>query len=166
MNKKYRLFGKIPVVDILITLLLLAVFAAGIYLLTRPKVKTQTGTQSQARTYPFTAEFLISQVREENLGLISVGDELYTDKGVKIGKVTDVRRNPHEVLRFSSTGQEVKTVMPQYSVLIVTVEGEATASSDRGTFIGKRRIALNNSLLLVNRKINWTALVTGLEVQF
>ncbi len=164
MNKKYRLFGKIPVVDILILLALLAVTAAGIYLLTRPKVKTQTGTQSQVKTYPFTATFLLPQVRQDNLELLQIGDELYTDKGGKIGEVTALERKPYKTVRYDGDGKEVNTLMPQYSVLYVTVKGEATASSNRGTFVGKRRIALNNNMLLVSQKINWTAQVVALEV--
>ena len=43
MNKKYRLFGKIPVVDILIVAVLLAVLAVGVRFLTREEVQNQTG---------------------------------------------------------------------------------------------------------------------------
>ena len=91
MKGKYRLFGKIPVVDILIVLVLVALCVTAVWLLTREEVSEQTGAESQVeQTYPFTTVLMVKDIVEEYADLPVVGDELYFKGGTYFGKIPKI----------------------------------------------------------------------------
>lgn len=165
MKGKYKLFGKIPVVDILVVLVLVAVMAAALWLLTRNEVQQQTGADAQVeQTYPFTAVFMVSDTAVKNVDLIEVGDELYLKGGTYVGKVTAVRSEPYvEYNTDALTGEQVGTELGDRANVYLTVDGVGTADSDKGIFVLKKRIAYNSTLPVGNEKYYWTMRVVDVR---
>lgn len=156
MNKKYRIFGKIPVVDILILLILAVVVAACAFFLTRGEVKEQTGADAQAKTYPFEAVLCVSNMTQQNYDLVEVGDKLYLEDGTFVATVTAKESKPHYKYAFDDkTGAPVQSEMKGKVDLFISVKGEAKERSDRGILLGKKRIAYNNAVPLGNEKYFW-----------
>ena len=164
MNKKYRLFGKIPVVDILIVVLLLAVLAVGVRFLTGEQVKEQTGADSQvAKTYPFEAVLCVQNTAAENEELVAVGDKLYLEDGTCAATVTAVSTKPYTASgTHPDSGEPVSTEVKGRVNLYLTVSGEATADSNKGIFVGKKRIAYNNTIPLGNEKYYWNMMTVDI----
>lgn len=156
MNKKYRIFGKIPVVDILILLILAVVVAACAFFLTRGEVKEQTGADAQAKTYPFEAVLCMSSLSRDDALLAEVGDKLYLEDGTFVATVTAKESKPHYRYGFDGeTGACVQNELEGKVDLYLTVKGEATARSEKGIMIGKKRLAFNSFLTLGNEKFLW-----------
>ena len=164
MNNKYRLFGKIPVVDILIVLLALTVLAVGVLFLTKEEVKEQTGADSQvAKTYPFEAVLCVENTASANEALVQVGDKLYLEDGTHAATVTAVEIKPYVAYgTHPVSGEPVATEMKGRVNLYLTVSGEATADSNKGIFVGKKRIAYNNSIPLGNEKYYWNMMTVDI----
>ncbi len=164
MNKKYRLFGKIPVVDILILVLLIGVLALGVRFLTKDEVKDQTGADSQvAKTYPFEAVLCVSNTAEENEALVEVGDKLYLENGTYAATVTAVEVKPYVAYSTDPhTGAPVGTEQEGRVNLYLSVSGEATADSNKGIFVGKKRVAYNNTIPLGNEKYFWNMMTVDI----
>ena len=159
------MFGKIPVVDIIIVLLLCAVFGFAVWVLTRGSVQEQTGSSAQVNEYPFTATFLLERTGSEYTKLIEKGDKLYTDKGIYFGTVESVKTEPCIEYAFdSASGKEIGTVMPGQSSVTLSVTGKATASDSKGTFIGTRRLSLGSQFNVSGEKYFWSMRVIDLEV--
>lgn len=153
MNKKYRIFGKIPVVDILILLVLVAAVAACTLFLTKEEIKEQTGADAQAKTYPFEAVLCVSNVTQQNYDLVEVGDKLYLEDGTYVATITAKESKPYyKVALHSETAESVQTQMPGKVILYVHVKGEATQRSNKGILIGEERIAYDNKVGLGNEK--------------
>lgn len=166
MNNKYRLFGKIPVVDILVVTVLACMLAAGIWLLTRKEVKEQTGTVAQAETVPFTATFLVEATQKDNVSLIAVGDPLYLENGTSVGKVTDVEVTP--LVRYGldqQSGKMIPTEIEDRRDVYITAECTATKCNDKGVYIGKKKFSLNNKIALGNTKYEWAMLITSINAE-
>lgn len=164
MSRKYRLFGKIPVVDILIVLVLVAFLGGAIWLLTREEVQEQTGAEAQDEVYPFTAVLLVNNTPSRNASLVTVGDKLYLKGGTYVGTVTDVRVEPYRNYGVDSvTGEYVGTVMNGRSNLYISIDGEAMADSSKGIYINKKRIAYGNRHDIGNEKYCWS--MTIVEVR-
>ena len=166
MNRKYRLFNKIPVVDILIVAVLIAVFCAAVWVLTREDVQTQTGAVAQADEYPVTVTFFVNRTASENTAKVQVGDTIYTGSHVELGKVTKVEVGPYISYGIDTTGDgaRIPTEVEGYSSIAFTVEGKATSSSNRGTYVGKQRLAYGAGFTIVSEKVTWKAKVIDLEV--
>ncbi len=164
MNKKYRLFGKIPVVDVLIVIVLFAILAVGAFFLSRGEVKEQTGAESQVeKTYPFEAVLCVEGKRELDYALVEVGDKLYTENGTYAATVTAKEKKPHYKYGVNAqTGQTVKTEIEGRVDIFITVKGEATARDNNGIYIGKKRVAYNNKIPLGNEKIFWKMLTVDI----
>lgn len=165
MNKKYRLFGKIPVVDILVVVLLLGVLAVGVRFLTREEVKEQTGADSQiAKTYPFAAVLCVQNTAADNEALVEIGDKLYLENGTYAATVTAVKAEPYVAYgTHPVSGEPVATEMKGRVNLYLSVSGEATADSDKGIFVGKKRIAYNNTVPLGNEKYFWNMMTVDIS---
>ncbi len=156
MNRKYRLFGKIPVVDILIVVVLVAFFGGAVWLLTRGEVEEQTGAESQADIYPFTAVLYVKNTAEENYQLVEVGDVLHHKDGTVIGTVTAVRKEPYvEYAVDQTTGEHKGTEMAGRVGLYISIKGEATADSAKGIFVGKKHLAMNCTIKAGTEKYYW-----------
>ena len=165
MNKKYRLFGKIPVVDILIVILLLGVLAVGVRFLTKDEVREQTGADSQvAKTYPFEAVLCVQNTAADNEALVEIGDKLYLENGTYAATVTAVTAKPYVAYgTHPVSGDPVATEMEGRVNLYLSVSGEATADSDKGIFVGKKRVAYNNTIPLGNEKYFWNMMTVDIS---
>ncbi|MBQ6947874.1 MAG: DUF4330 domain-containing protein [Clostridia bacterium] len=164
MKGKYRLFGKIPVVDILIVVLLVAVCASAVWLLTRKEVSDNTGAEAQVeQTTPFTAVLLVKDITEEHGNLPQVGDELFFKGGASLGKITKIEKEPYGEYHFNElTGQQVYTTLPGKCRLLLTVDGLATSYTEKGIAVGKNRIAYGAAMSVGNEKYYWEMSVIGL----
>lgn len=164
MNKKYHLFGKIPVVDVLIVLVLVLVVSACVFFLTRGAVQEQTGAQAQQeKIHPFEAVFCVENIKPNNYEAVEVGDKLYLDDGTYVATITKKEIKPHLKFSFDSkTAQPVTTQMDGRFDLFITVKGEATARDDNGILINKKRIAYNNRISLGNEKYYWGMLTVDI----
>ncbi len=164
MNKKYHFFGKIPVVDVLVVILILVLVTGSIYFLTRGQVKEQTGTQAQVeKAYPFDAVFCVENITSEQYELVEIGDKLYLDNGTYVATVTKKENKPHCKFAFDSkTGQLVKTEMEGRLDLLITVKGQTNERGREGIFIDKKRIAYNNRIALGNEKYFWGMLTVDI----
>ena len=165
MKNKYRLFGKIPVVDILIVLVLAVAFSGAIWLLTRNEVKEQTGADSQVeQTYPFTAVFMVKDTAAENVDLVQVGDELYLKGGTYVGKVTAVRSEPYSEYNIDTEKEEqVLSTFEDRRNIYLTVDGVATSDTEKGIFVLKKRIAFDSTVAIGNEKYYWTMRVVDVR---
>ena len=156
MNKKYRLFGKLPVVDLLIVLVLMAVVAAGTFFLTRGEVKEQTGADAQAETYPFEAVLCVENLTQQDHDLVAVGDKLYLENGTYVATVTAKESKPFYKFGFDAqTGESVATKIDGRLDVYLTVKGEALSRGNKGILFGKKRIAYDNLIQLGNEKYFW-----------
>ncbi len=158
MNKKYRLFGKIPVADILIVLLLLGLTFVSIRFLTKNDVQEQTGSSSQVQQkLPYNAVFCVENTAEENFDLIEVGDKLFLSDGTLVGTVTEKKAQPYiSYLTDSATGIQKGTEMKGRVNVFISVSGEATSISARGIKIHNRFVAYNKSITMGNEKYGWS----------
>ncbi len=165
MKGKYRLFGKIPVADILVVAVLIAALAAAVWVLTRQEVSEQTGAESQVeQSYPFKAVLMVKDVNEEYTTLPAVGDELYLRGGSRFGKITKIEQTPYGEYRYRETdGKQIFTELEGKSTLYFTVEGEASANSGLGMFIDKNRLAYGQALLVGTEKYYWGTTLVQIE---
>lgn len=164
MKGKYRLFGKIPVVDILIVLVLVALCVTAVWLLTREEVSEQTGAESQVeQTYPFTTVLMVKDIVEEYADLPVVGDELYFKGGTYFGKITKIEKKLYgDYYTSELTGEQVYNELPGKYCLYLTVDGTATSDTEKGITVGKNRVAYGLSFDVGNEKFYWSASVVGM----
>ncbi len=164
-EKKYRLFGKIPVVDLLIVGVLLAALAGAVFVLTRDQVKSQTGETAQAQRYDFTATLMLEYTGKNNISLLKAGDTVYNNDGVLFGTVQSVEGQPYIAWeRNRETGEEIGAAVDGYATMKIVVTGTTESTGSRGTFIGKKRLAIGNHFTVANEQVNWSMRVIDLEV--
>lgn len=127
LDKKGKLFGKISVIDLGIIILLI-VFALGVYL--KFGVLEQTNTSTTNEKITFTLK--IPAVRMLYFDQLKVGDAMYeSTDNTRIGEITDVYYEDAEVTYVDLDGQSVNGPAEGRYDIYVTVEGEGAISGGR-----------------------------------
>ncbi|MBR5783525.1 MAG: DUF4330 family protein [Clostridia bacterium] len=166
MQNKYRLFGKIPVADILIALLLLALLAAGMFIIFRDDVQAETGADAQVQTeqtHPVTLTLAVIQTNAANVPLVAEGDELFFKDGKYFGKVISATSSPFVQYKADREGKYVATPMEDSANIYLTVECEATSRDVSGIYVGGKRVFYTTSLSLCNEKYVWRMNVVKID---
>lgn len=167
MSNKYRIFGKIPVADILIVALLIAVMAMGIWFIGQGDVQEETGAESQAEdvgeSYPVTLTLSISNTSDKNEQLVSAGDELYYEDGTYFGKVTQATVEPYVTYYSNTAGGYTESTVEGRITIYMVVQAQATSRTDHGIYINGERVYLSDTVTLCNEKYYWNMTVVDIE---
>ena len=167
MSNKYRLFGKIPVADILIVTLLAAVLVVGVWFIGQDAVQDQTGgeeTEEVGQSYPVHMTLSVSGIAAENERLVEIGDELfYEEDGGAFGKITGVRSEPYYSIQTDENGRQIKTKIDGKVVLLLDIEGVGIDHTDGGIYISEERLHYSAEYSLCNEKYCWKMTVLHIE---
>lgn len=144
--KKYRIFGKIPVFDVVIVALVLI---AGIifYNVFMSSKSGEVLVKTETKTVRYTVEFLnISNMID---GVPKEGDKVYeTDGNYEIGKVVSAREKPFVNYSYNEeTGEVSSTEYTDRRTISVVVEAKASVS-ERATEINSVKIGLGKTMTI------------------
>lgn len=142
--KKYRLFGKIPVFDVIIVAVILI---AGIifYNVFMTSKSGEVLVKSETKTIRYTIDFLnISNMID---GVPDVGEKVYeTATNYEMGKVISAETKPFINYSFNeNTGEPTSTKYDDRQTITVVVESKATVS-ERATEINGAKIGLGKTM--------------------
>ena len=122
--RKYRLFGKIPVFDVIVIAVII-VLGIVFYNVFMTSNSGDVIVNSQTKTIRYTIEFMnISDMID---GIPDVGEKVYeTSSNYEIGKVISAQSRPFINYSFSEiTGEAVQTEYKDRSTVSVVVEAKA-----------------------------------------
>lgn len=138
--KKYKLFGKIPVFDLIIILVLIAVGFAAVRIVLTSK-SGNAYLNSESKTVRYTIDFYNLSMLVK--GVPEPGEHVYDSlTNNEIGKVVSVTTRPFVSYSFNmETGETVATEYTDRQFVTIVVEAVATIS-DRETQINNIRIGM------------------------
>ena len=160
--KKYKLFGKIPIFDIVIIIIvaLAAVVGGKVFMTSKTG---QTVSTSNVKTIRYTVEF-------QNLSNMVDGtpdtDEKVRDieTSTEIGKVISSEVKPYSVTTCNMiTGEPVTTVQQDRQNVEVVIEATATIS-DMGISVNGIRFGLGRTVGLSMTSLSGSAIVRNIEI--
>ena len=160
--KKYKLFGKIPIFDILIILILVAlVFVVG-----KIFISSKTGqnvSNSKVNTIRYTVEFQNISAMVD--GIADVGEKVRDiETSTEIGTVVSSQSNPYSVtLPDMVTGEAVTSVQKDRQNIEVVIEASATVS-DTGISVNGIRFGLGRTIGISMTSLSGTAIVRNIEI--
>lgn len=151
VDKNGRLFGKISLIDLLFIAVII-VLAAAIYIRVFSDGKVNMKTSGSDT---FTYEMTVFSVREYTLNAMQIGDELYDDNDVYIGKITGIESEQSETYNSTYDGKFEKGVMEGRYDINLTVE--ASGKINKGHYyasgvyeVGANMVVYFHSLYVVS----------------
>ncbi len=160
--KNYKLFGKIPIFDIIIVIVLFAVIIVGASIFLSSK-SGQNATSVEKKTIRYTVEFQnISKMIESN---VTAGDKVrYRPTDTEVGKVVSAQSKPYYVLGMDTvTGEAVKSILDDRQCVEVVIEATAKIE-DSGISVEDMRFGLGRTIDLVTPGITGTCIVRDIEI--
>ncbi len=165
MNRKYRLFGKLPVVDILIILLICAVGAFAVWFLTRPTVSEDTLSTATNETQTIEYDLLVSSVSDSITALPIQGETVFDSESMTaIGTVTRVSVSPaytYTVNKEKGISEKLKEA--DRHAVEITVKVDTTTASDSGVYVGETQIAIGKTISYATKSFGAQATVSGVR---
>ncbi len=160
--KKYKLFGKFPIFDIVIVLvLILAVFFVG-----KVFMSSKTGqvvTNSKTNTIRYTVEFqnissMVDGVPEANEKVRDV------ETSTEIGRVVSAESKPYSTTTCDMiTGEAVTSVQSDRQNIEVVIEVTADVS-DTGISVNGYRFGVGRTIGISMTSISGGAIVRNIEI--
>jgi len=160
--KKYKLFGKIPIFDIVIVLMLVvaALVVGKVFMSSKTG---QTVSTSNVNTIRYTVEF-------QNVSAMVDGvpdaDEKVRDieTSTEIGKVISSQVRPYSITTCNMvTGEPATTVQKDRQNIEVVIEATATVS-DMGISVNGIRFGVGRTLGLSMTSLSGSAIVRNIEI--
>lgn len=164
--RKYRLFGKIPVFDLIIIAALILLALVGYKVFTSSKSGNAV-LNSQTKTVRYTVDFLnLSndvQGRGEG-GVPEVGEKVYdTDTNTEIGRIVASSSRPFTNYGFDTAdGKTVATEYTNRQTVTIVIEAKAVVS-DKATEIGNVFIGLGKTKTLTMPSLCATGVIVDME---
>ena len=142
--KKYRLFGKIPVFDIIIIAVVLIVGIV-FYKVFMTSKSGATILNSETKTIRYTMEF--KDISELIDGVPEQGEKVYdTSTNYELGNVVSADKKPFIKYGYNDiTGEPTSTVYEDRQIITVVVEAKAVVS-EKSTEINSVKIGLGKSI--------------------
>lgn len=159
--KKYRLFGKIPVFDVI----LIAVLAIAAVLLYNVFMSSKSGeviVNSETKTVRYTVEF--KNISNTISSLPQPGEKIFETEGnYEVGRVISAEEKPFINYSYNDeTGEPVSTKYEDRRTISVVVEAKATVS-DRATEINNVTIGLGRSKTFNMPSLCATGVIVNIE---
>lgn len=126
IDDKGRFFGLISFIDI-IALLVVVVLAAMVFV----KFSRQDTSLTPANTVKVTFTYRISAVRLTTANHFRIGDSLYTDKDIYIGKIAGVSIEEATAVEPLVNGSYVVAKVYERYDVVLTVESQCSYSNGR-----------------------------------
>ncbi|MCL2462374.1 MAG: DUF4330 domain-containing protein [Defluviitaleaceae bacterium] len=145
MDRKFRLFGKISILDIILVILLV-IFVVLAYQFSAPQTVSAKAGDKQI-TY-------VVEIQKRKLDFadqIKVGAKLYDSiKGYYIGDITDVSTKPYTEDTYDTVdGKIVRPDIPGYYFIYVTVQAQAQVT-DKDTLVGQYEVLVGETVYVKN----------------
>ncbi len=160
--KKYRLFGKIPVFD-LVVILVVVLSAVVCYKVFFSGNSKDVVTVTEMKTIKYTVEF--SNLSNLIDGIPELGEVVY-DKNTnfEVGKVVYSETEPAVVYAMNElTGESVKTVYDDRQTIRIVVEAIANVS-DISTTVNDVRLGIGRTLTLNMPSLCASGVVKNIEI--
>ena len=121
-----RLFGKISFIDVVV---LLAVIAVVLTVLLKPEVIVSTTGATD--TTPVSYTIVARDIRRNIAETFLPGDTLFTEGGVAIGKITDVKNEQAKLITQLVDGTYIEAVVESKVDAYITVLADCSHSNGR-----------------------------------
>jgi len=160
--RNYKLFGKIPIFDIVVVVVLIAVAFLGFKVFMSSKTG-QTVTETQYKTIRYTVEFQnLSKMVD---GLPEAGEKVrYEKTNSDIGVVVSSESKPYEVSTPNLiTGERVTSVYEDRQNVEVVIEATASVS-DKGISVNGVYFGMGRSFTILMPSISGQAYVKNIEI--
>ena len=159
--RKYRLFGKIPVFDLVIVLLLVVIAVVFYFVFT----SSQSGSSilnSQTKTVRYTVDFL--NLSSDVKGVPDPGEKVYdTDTNTEIGKVVAASSRPFVNQSYNTAnGEIVATEYSDRQVISVVIETKAIVS-EKATEVNSVFIGLGKTKTFTMPSLCATGVIIDME---
>lgn len=167
MNNKYRLFRKIPIVDILIVLLICGVGAFAVWFLTRPSVSEENLSTTVVQTQTVEYDLLVTSVSDSITALPAQGQTVFDSETMTaIGTVTRVSVSPaYTYVVNKQSGKSEKVAEKDRHAVEIIVRVTTPTVSDRGVYIGDTHIAISKMINYATESFGAQATVMGVRVE-
>lgn len=142
--RKYKLFGKIPIFDLVIIIVLIAVAFLGYKILNTSKSgESITGTEIKKVSYKIEFQNLSEQVD----GVPDIGEKIFDfNTNTELGTVVSAESKPYVMYDYNSvTGEAVKTEYKDRVTICVVVESNASVSA-KATEINGTKIGIGKNM--------------------
>ncbi len=159
--RNYKLFGKIPIFDIIIVLVLVVAAVVGVSVLNTSKSGVAY-TTTVSKDIILTVRF--GNISEQVVTMPKAG-ELVVDDGTNtnIGTVVSVAKEPYVMHDFNSvTGEPVSTIYNDRYNLFVTIKANAKVS-EAATEINGVKVGLGKSMVFSMPSICTGGIITNIE---
>lgn len=158
--RKYRLFGKIPVFDLVIVLIALVIAAVGIKILTSSNAaESAIDTKTQKIQYTVSVKGLSNDIEDLPMPAHTIKDG---NTNSEIGKVVSAIKTENKSYDFNPvTGEKIVSVIEDRYDLIITVEANAN-QSERCTEINNVRIGVGKTMTFSMPSLYATGVVTSI----
>lgn len=158
IDKNYRLFGKVSIVDILLVVIIIAFVFLAINFSAPQSVSAKTG-DTQVK---YTVELF--KLEPTYLDKIQVGDTLYDNlKNTEIGKITKIYSEPYlEIVPDKGNSIYRKSTVEGYIYVYLEVEASAKLT-DYQTLIGQYEIQVGKDVYVRTKNIARAGYVVKIE---
>lgn len=160
--KKYKLFGKIPIFDIIIVL----VIVVALLVVGKVFMSSKTGqsvSSTKVNTIRYTVEFQNISAMVD--GVADVGEKVRdVETSTEMGKVVSAQSKPYSVtMPDMVTGEAVTTVQSDRQNIEVVIEASATVS-DSGISVNGIRFGVGRTVGISMTSLSGSAIVRNIEV--
>ncbi|MBQ7661292.1 MAG: DUF4330 domain-containing protein [Clostridia bacterium] len=164
MNQTNKKDYRINFVDILISLLLIALISVGAMLIGNAfGVESNFGKTSSSVEYTL----VLRNVRSEFCDKMQVGDEVVeAAKRFHLGKITSVKTEPYYLDVYSQTeGRMVYAEYPDFSTIVITILSEEAAIDNEMCYVNGTKIAVGQGISFHTKNFCGTGYIGQMSVK-
>lgn len=159
IDKNGKIFGKISVIDLVVILVALLLIASLCY----SKFSTSGSTAAVNKQVEYSTMIKVYSILDNQREPFSVGDNIYSNEGSLIGKITKIdKQNTVNKMKLYD-GTYIDFAHPEYYDYYVTIEGSGSLT-DKGVFAGSSLALIpSNNILISSRYYDGNAVVLSVE---
>ena len=158
--RKYKLFGKIPIFDVVVVLVLLVIVFIGYKVVNSSKMGVNYTTR-EPKEIIFTAVF--DNISEQITDLPEIGEKVLDDAtNTTLGTVCAVKKEAYTMHDFDSEGNLIETPCPDRYTLVVDIKTTANIS-EVSTEINGTKIGLGKIFILTMPSLSTTAYISDIR---
>lgn len=158
IDENGRLFGKVSLIDIIVVLAVAAVVLAAAL-----KSEVMSTTSGTIATEPVEYTIVVKDIRQTVADMFREGDEVWTEGGVSIGKITGVDNQQAITQSQLVDGSYVEGIKESKIDSYVTILVDCSFSN--GRYFANRTVGLfiNQEIKLVTKYVKFPAYVTEIN---
>lgn len=146
IDKRGRLFGLINIIDLFISIILIALIGFGVYKVFKVNPTVAVNTEKVTMVY------MIQEVRDVTYNAIEEGEIVKDyDKNTVYGKVAKKEALPATKMINTADGRMVEAQIPNRFDVKIYIEGDAVVSKT-GVYMGNQEVRIGYPVAIKGRK--------------